>query len=386
MKSILVLATFIAAFLASSYKMKIRSTGVVIGRLIKYMEERKLRIAGSEPILDYYDDYYVGDVTIGTPGQSFALALDTRSSDLWVVDSTCQTKICDGFLGGHRIYNRRKFDATRSSTLSRENITILVLYGSGWFDGPLLKDTVSFAGAAIEKQVFLSAEDIAEIFGYMRFDGILGLAWPALSMNNVSSPMKNLLPSLDAPIFTIWLDTKLHMSIGGNDGLITYGAVDNTNCHSDINYVPLTSETYWKYSIDGFSIGSFSQKRTETVISDVSTAWIGAPFFIMSEVVTQTGAQYVSQQQIYTVNCSTMMTQPNLEFTINGVKYNVPSKEYVVDLETGDGKCALAFFNLEFGDLGYTWILGAPWIRTYCNIFDFGQSRIGFAKSKHSES
>ncbi|KAJ1374055.1 Inositol hexakisphosphate and diphosphoinositol-pentakisphosphate kinase [Parelaphostrongylus tenuis] len=103
----------------------------------------------------------------------------------------------------------------------------------------------------------------------------------------------------------------LNMSMGGSGGLITYGAVDTTNCDHHVNYVYLTSEN---------------------VISDTGTSWIGAPSYIVNAVVNQTGAQLNYEYGFYTVLCSTMLTQPDLEFSINGVKYNVISEEYIIDL------------------------------------------------------
>ncbi|KAJ1365928.1 Inositol hexakisphosphate and diphosphoinositol-pentakisphosphate kinase [Parelaphostrongylus tenuis] len=173
--------------------------------------------------------------------------------------------------------------------------------------------------------------------------------------------------------------------MGGNGGMITFGAVDTTNCDLDVNYVPLTSESYWQFSIDGFAIGRSSAEKKEDVISDTGTSFIGAPSCVMEAVVRRTNAQYDYENQLYVVDCSTMKTQPDAEFTINGVKYNITSEEYILDLELGNGKCALAFFHLISMGFGPAWILGDPWIRTYCNIYDIGQSRIGFAKAKHSE-
>ena len=56
-----------------------------------------------------------------------------------------------------------------------------------------------------------------------------------------------------------------------------------------------------------------------------------------------------------------------------------------MQLELGGGNCALTLFDEEGGGFGPDWILGDTWIRTYCNIHDIGQGRIGFAKAKHSE-
>ncbi|KAJ1361985.1 Inositol hexakisphosphate and diphosphoinositol-pentakisphosphate kinase [Parelaphostrongylus tenuis] len=142
MKVVIVLVTLVHLFLAKSYKMETLSTGSFIAQLvkdqqpsveqpnsvyviesfdvtvlytkvsndsavqvvheilIKYQEaiiiNRNLRTQflsdGSQPIMDFYDDFYVGNVKVGTPGQDFAMALDTRSSENRVVDSACPTK------------------------------------------------------------------------------------------------------------------------------------------------------------------------------------------------------------------------------------------------------------------------------------------------------
>lgn len=43
----------------------------------------------SQNVNDWEDMEYVGNITIGTPGQPFAIILDTGSSNLWVPDVTC---------------------------------------------------------------------------------------------------------------------------------------------------------------------------------------------------------------------------------------------------------------------------------------------------------
>jgi len=43
----------------------------------------------SEPERDYDDVMYVAEVDIGTPGQKFQVVMDTGSSNLWVIDESC---------------------------------------------------------------------------------------------------------------------------------------------------------------------------------------------------------------------------------------------------------------------------------------------------------
>ncbi|VDO82820.1 unnamed protein product, partial [Heligmosomoides polygyrus] len=354
----------------------------------KYLEEQHLRRAqilasGSQPFIDYADDFYLGNVTVGTPPQTVTLVLDTGSSNLWVIDNACTTDACNGYPDSG--YVKHKFDTTKSTTFTKETRTFSIQYGSGSCKGTLGIDVVAFAGMSIPKQEFGVATQLAEVFGYQPVDGILGLGWPALAVDKVVPPMQNLLSQLDQPLFTVWMDRKVSQtSNGGNGGLITYGALDTKNCDATVNYVPLSAETYWQFPIDGFSIGTYSETKKEQVISDTGTSWIGAPTTVVSAVVKQTGAKYDFANELYTVDCTTQKTQPAFVITVNGIKYTVPSVEYVLDLGLGNGKCALTFFGMNSGGFGPAWILGDTWIRTFCNIYDIGQKRIGFANAIHS--
>lgn len=88
--------------------------------------------------------------------------------------------------------------------------------------------------------------------------GILGLGWPDLAVDDVTPPMQNLLSQLDQPIFTVWLDRHVRPAEAKLGGLITYGGLDPVNCDKQVDYVALSSQTYWQFPINGFSIGTFA--------------------------------------------------------------------------------------------------------------------------------
>ncbi|CAI2352694.1 unnamed protein product [Caenorhabditis sp. 36 PRJEB53466] len=336
--------------------------------------------SSSQPLIDYSDDFYLGNITLGTPAQNFTVVMDTGSSNLWVIDSACTSKACNG----NKNYSKRKFDAKASSTYSTESTKFSISYGSGSCSGHLGKDTLSMGGLTIQVQEFGLAESVASVFSEQPIDGILGLGWPELAVDKVVPPMQNLLPQLDLPLFTVYLDRHLHGIEGGNGGLITYGALDTVNCAAQVNYVPLTSKTYWEFELTAFSVGLFMTTGKAKAISDTGTSFIGAPYKAVSEVVVATGAVYDWLNEVYTVDCSKMETASTLVFNIGGVGYLVNSTEYILDLGLGYNRCAVAFFGMTSTGFGPSWILGDPFIRQLCNVYDIGNERIGFAQAFHS--
>ncbi|RCN23747.1 eukaryotic aspartyl protease, partial [Ancylostoma caninum] len=271
---------------------------------------------GSEPFEDFYDDFYIGEVDFGTPGQPLLLVMDTGSSNLWAIDNNCDLDACDGSpLSG---YTRHKFNTNDSSTFHAEKEDFAIQYGSGFCSGYLATDTISFAGINISKLEFGVATYLDDIFGYVPMDGIFGLGWPAIAVDNVTTPIQRILSELDKPIFTVWLDRKVNISEGGDAGVITFGGFDDDHCESHVDYVPLSAETYWQFSIDGYAISSHKCHKKAEAISDTGTSWIGAPQNVIDNVADVTNADYDFFQDVYTVPCDNMDTLPPFNITING--------------------------------------------------------------------
>ncbi|CAI5450849.1 unnamed protein product [Caenorhabditis angaria] len=390
MKKVLIILGFVHLVTSASFSIPTKSAGSLRNRLInsgKYQEylakhhEKRIQLnTGNQPFLDWADDFYLGNISIGTPPQTVTVVLDTGSSNLWVIDSMCNTDACNGIT-----YPKHKFNTAASSSFSKENKKFSISYGSGSCSGYLAKDTLIIGGGlTVEQQEFGVANSLDEVFAYQPVDGILGLAWPGLAVDKIIPPMQNLLPQLDLPLFTVWLDRKINGSNGGNGGLITYGALDKVNCASDINYVNLTAQTYWEFHLDSFKVGTFSENKTAKVISDTGTSWIGAPHSVVSAVVKASGAKYNWNDELYEIDCDKMYSSPDIIFTIGQIDYTVKSVEYILDIGLKNNKCVLTFFGMTFTGFGPSWILGDTFIRQYCNIYDIGNARIGFAKAYHT--
>lgn len=118
-----------------------------------------------------------------------------------MTDCACQSPLCTGAVSG---YSRHCFNKTASSSY-QPNGEPLKEYGSGWLRGYLGNDGVNFGGLVDLRQTFGVATNISGDFGFSPMDGILGLGWPAISVDNVLPPLFQVLKQLDKPLFTVWL-------------------------------------------------------------------------------------------------------------------------------------------------------------------------------------
>ncbi|KAK0411843.1 hypothetical protein QR680_005874 [Steinernema hermaphroditum] len=365
MFKVVVLAALAVVLNAAVFQHELRSVGSMRAKMIaagtwkeQVLKHYQLRASGSQHFIDYYDNFYLGNITIGTPPQPFTIVLDTGSSNLWVINSKCTSEACRGC---DDCYRKQFFDESKSKTFKLDGTHFSIQYGSGSCEGKLGVDTLSFGGLTYATQKFGISDSIADVFCYQPVDGILGLGWPALAEDNVVPPMQNVLPQLDQPLFTVWMDRHVKQSEGGNGGLITYGAIDAQNCDSTVNYVPLTSLTYWQFTLDGFEISGIGTTRKDQVISDTGTSYLYAPTDAADMIAQMTDAYFDNEKNIYTVDCS-LQYQPDIQLFIGGQTYRIPAVEYIIDLGLDNGRCALA----------------------YCQVYDIGQKRIGFAKAHQS--
>uniref|UniRef100_A0AC35U386 Peptidase A1 domain-containing protein n=1 Tax=Rhabditophanes sp. KR3021 TaxID=114890 RepID=A0AC35U386_9BILA len=386
MRTFFTIALCVAAVSAGVFEVPMHRGGSLRARMIKsgtwkaQVEQLwKERSTGTQPFIDYYDDFYLANITVGTPPQTFTIVPDTGSANLWIIDKKCQTDSCKGAADSGFV--KQQFDTTKSTTYKTESRKFSIQYGSGSCSGHLAKDTVQFAGLTIQNQEFGVAEQLAQVFGEQPMSGIMGLAWQSIAVDNVVPPMQNLLKSLDKPIFTVWMDRKQQLSTGQTGGLIVYGGLNTKNCQGTVNYVKLSSESYWQFKTDGFAVGKYSHTKAEQVISDTGTSWLGLNQNYVNHIATESGAKFDFEQDIYTIACNAVA--PDIIFTIGGIKYNIPSSEYILDLGLGGGKCGLTLFSMQGGGFGPSAILGDTFIRSYCNVYDIGNKQIGFNLAKH---
>lgn len=66
--------------------------------------------------------------------------------------------------------------------------------------------------------------------------------------------------------------------------MFSYGSIDDVNCGDVIDYVPLSSATFWQFRLRGVKAGNYSISGTWEAISDTGTSLIGGPAAIINRL------------------------------------------------------------------------------------------------------
>jgi cathepsin D len=336
----------------------------------------------SEPLNDFSDAQYYGDIMIGTPPQKFKVLFDTGSSNLWVPCSGCS--ILDVACWLHS-----KFKCSSSSTCKETSTAFKIQYGSGSMEGHVDYDTVYFGSSSsnpsVTSQGFACAtKEPGLTFVAAKFDGILGMGYDAISVDQLPTPFTNLMSQNAAcktnPTFAFYLnrDPTTGTPIGGE---LTLCGNDPNHYTGNINWVPVSRQKYWQLAGDSISVGTTSLVTGGFAgIADTGTSLMVGPTTVITQIQKAIGATPIIHGE-YTVDCSKLSSMPNVVFTINGVQYTLTPNDYVLKVS---GMCLSGFMGMDLpAETGIQWILGDVFIGKYYTIFDRGQNRLGFATAKY---
>jgi hypothetical protein len=341
---------------------------------------RKLRGNGlqetaSEVINDYANAQYYGSVSIGNPAQSFQVIFDTGSSNLWVPKVGC-SHCGNPFFGKKHKYNHES-----SSSYGQDDGSFDIMYGSGSVSGFFSLDDVTLAdGLVISGQRFAEVQDAGGLglaYALGKFDGILGLGFTSISIDNTPTVFENAISQnvVDQPIFSFYL--------GDNQpGELTFGGFNPAHFTGELQYVKLSSATYWEIGMDGVSAGSYHADPNAdgspiTAIVDSGTSLITGPRKEISALASSVGAKSTITGQ-FTIDCVKLDDMPDIVFLINGQEYVIPGKDAVIQAQ---GTCLFAFMGMDFPKPGPQWILGDVFMRKYYTVFNYADETIGFALS-----
>ncbi|XP_072743884.1 uncharacterized protein [Anoplolepis gracilipes] len=316
----------------------------------------------SEPLRNYIDLQYFGDIAIGTPPQKFIILFDTGSSSLWVPSVNCASD-------NQACQTHNKYDSSKSSTYKPNGEPFSIRYGTGSLSGYLSNDTVNVAGLQVKNQPF--AEAITEpgsTFVRAHFDGILGMGYDTIAVDRVPTVFDNMIAQglVEEPVFSFYLNRDSSASAGGE---LVLGGSNPEHYVGPLTYLPVTFKAYWQFTMDRVLVGDGLTvcKYTCQAFADTGTSLIIGPTYEISLINNIIGAD----QNGY-VNCNSTGQLPDISFVLNDKPFKLTPNDYIIQL--GDGLCLSGF---QGGSP--LWTLGDVFIGAYYTVFDMGNNQVGFA-------
>ncbi|CEL99302.1 unnamed protein product [Vitrella brassicaformis CCMP3155] len=322
---------------------------------------------------DYENAQYFGSISLGSNEQEFTMIFDTGSSNVWVPSA-----LCDRSCGSHS-----KYDHKSSSSYAKDGRNFHIVYGSGPVSGFLSSDALNVGDIQLKEYTFAEVTDASGLglaYSIGKFDGILGLGFPSISVDGIEPPFVTMVKRglVKEPVFAFYLGTA-----NGMDGELVLGGIDPKHYTGEIHYVPLAAENYWTVRLESLLVGSDSINAGHVAIVDSGTSIMAGPSKLVDALAKKVGAhRFFLNPQEWVVNCKNIPTMPNISFELGGKMFELTPQDYTLKL--GDSPflpCLFAFQGIDLGNGPPLWILGDVFMRKYYSIFDYGNKRIGLAKA-----
>ncbi|XP_053560669.1 renin [Bombina bombina] len=327
-------------------------------------------------LTNYLDTQYFGEISIGSPPQTFKVVFDTGSANLWVPSCRCSPLYS-------ACVSHNQYDSSKSLTYMENGTGFSIQYGSGGVRGYLSQDLVMIANISVI-QVFAEATALpAYPFIFARFDGVLGMGFPSQAIDGITPVFDRILSEQVLPedVFSVYYSRDAHLNPGGE---IILGGSDPSYYTGNFQYLSLKKKGHWQINMKGVSVGAEILFCMEgcTVAIDTGAAYITGPAGSISVLMKAIGATELAEGE-YIVDCDKITQLPDISFHMGGNAYTLKGQAYVLQQsQFGEEVCSVAFSALDIPPpTGPLWILGATFIGQYYTEFDRHNNRIGFATS-----
>lgn len=337
---------------------------------------------------------YYGEISVGTPPQTFNVVFDTGSSDLWVVSSQCRSDVCA---------EQKKFNYHQSSSYEGQNEDnededededeeeedeedeesyVQIEYGSGSMNGHIGRDTVRLANnqIIIRNQMVIDATTLSREFSGSPFQGIFGLGLSGISGSSHDPPFHNMINNnlVERPLFAIY--SQHHA------GEIDFGGIDTSRYEGEIQYVENVDDGYWMMHMDEVN---FQDQRFEGRKAIIDT---GSTLIIMSESDARLYHQHIPEATsngdgTWSFPCKNIKDLKPLTIQAGDAFLSIPpEKLFLTPMVSTSKYCLSGISGQGMANSEDTWVLGDVFLRHFYTVFDVGQNRLGFAKAIQDES
>jgi len=320
----------------------------------------------------------------------FRVALDTGSSDLWLLSSACTSNQCKSVPTYPLTFHSPSFGIINGNSttfnLSFADTTIA--------SGFLATESVQLDNFTVPDQIF-GVVNNTNVTLKSEVSGVLGLGFPRLSSFSLkatnATPFVNRLAQegvLDYPMFGVSLTRNMSGTL--SLGAIDTSVVQNTSLiewHPVMPFSPFGVESntsrylQWAIPITGLGInGTNVTPRptypditgTSLALLDIGTNGLFGPYQDVTRMFDLIeGARLVDDQVgQWAIPCD---TQEVMTFNFGRNNFTLQPTDYIIGPTSGQDSLCLAWprASVDIGD-GVDWQLGTPFLRTVYSVFSFG--------------
>mmetsp|Transcript_43512 Transcript_43512/g.93188 ORF Transcript_43512/g.93188 Transcript_43512/m.93188 type:complete len:478 (-) Transcript_43512:451-1884(-) len=343
---------------------------------------------------------YFGEVSIGTPPQTFKVIFDTGSGHLMVPSVKCDSAAC----AVHKRFqaNQSKTsmpiawadEPTTAATDENDRDTMVVNFAMGDAVGQYMRDQVCLGQ---KDHRFCAVADFVEMteesdnpFKIAKWDGIVGLGQSvsdAAEFNIFGVLASNSTPAMKMPVFAVYLGRNVE-----DEAEISFGGVRADRMAEALTWVPVYEEGYWQFQIedvtvDGKSLGlckKYGKRQCQGVLDTGSSLMMG-PESDLSMMLKALTFEKDTQ-----MDCKKDQKFPSLGFTVGGKHFEMEPDDYIDRTSEGhtDGleSCWAHLMPVRDTGRGPIFVLGMPFLRAFYTVYDIKEKRIGLAKANHQAS
>ncbi|PHH80755.1 hypothetical protein CDD80_7292 [Ophiocordyceps camponoti-rufipedis] len=350
---------------------------------------------------------YFLNVTIGTPGQEFALQLDTGSSDVWVPSSNSQ--LCREQKPGFGGCSLGSFNVGKSDTFNNDTNSVFSIS---------YQDESSSTGTYFKDQLLIGMASLPQFTMGLGAEttipyGLAGVGYAsdeaALATSRTWYPNLPLALQqggfIKAAAYSLWLN-----DLDASKGNILFGAIDTEEYVGDLKRIPvlpnaktdkITSFLVSMYSLEACSPSGSdiltSGELPLPVILDSGTTFSYLPQGLADQVWEEVGARWDSQVGLALLPCSYANHPGHFSFRFagsSGPRVNVSMNELVVPYTSGEAAkfesgsyrgqsaCAIGILN----QTGPPYLLGDTFLRSAYVVYDLSNNEIGIAPTNFNTS
>ncbi|XP_071624584.1 renin isoform X5 [Heliangelus exortis] len=239
-----------------SIRQTLQEMGVKVSEVfpeLKQSSSRRFVIGprnGTAPTLltNYLDTQYFGEISIGTPPQTFKVVFDTGSANLWVPSYKCSPLYS-------ACVSHSRYDSSKSRTYISNGTGFAIRYGTGSVKGFLSQDIVMVRVSDIPIiQVFAEATALPAFpFIFARFDGVLGMGYPSQAIDGITPVFDRILSQqiLKEDVFSVYYSRWVLNAPLKPGGEIILGGSDPAYYTGDFHYLNVSKNGYWQISMKG---------------------------------------------------------------------------------------------------------------------------------------